>query len=193
MRNVDVRRTAAALLTILISLTATPANAKCKFNVDTVHSITGEKVLWTKWEVFSFGSSMGAVIAGTLANSGDAVVGSGASYGDKKFFALRVTRPASMVKMEMDSALVIPENGKLLISMNDDSILELHSEEKVIGDVVGGVAEAVIKFPLDPDAMRALLTKRIMTMELQTSEQDLEYSFGKKGAKKMQSTLACIQ
>lgn len=193
MRNVDVRRTAAALLTILISLTATPANAKCKFNVDTVHSITGEKVLWTKWEVFSFGSSMGAVIAGTLANSGDAVVGSGASYGDKKFFALRVTRPASMVKMEMDSALVIPENGKLLISMNDDSILELHSEEKVIGDVVGGVAEAVIKFPLDSDAMRALLTKRIMTMELQTSEQDLEYSFGKKGAKKMQSTLACIQ
>ena len=106
MRNVDVRRTVAALLTILISLTATPANAKCKFNVDTVHSITGEKVLWTKWQVFSFGSSTGAYIAGTIGSTSDAVVGSGASYGDKKFFALRVTRPASMVKMEMDSALV---------------------------------------------------------------------------------------
>ncbi len=193
MRNVDVRRTVAALLTILISLTATPANAKCKFNVDTVHSITGEKVLWTQWQVFSFGSSRGAFIAGKIAHTRDAVVGSGASYGDKKFFALRVTRPASMVKMEMDSALVIPENGKLLISMNDGSILELHSEEQVIGDVVDGVAEAVIKFPLDSDAMRALLTKRILTIGLQTSSQDLEYSFGKKGAKKMQATLACIQ
>jgi hypothetical protein len=193
MRNVDVRRCVTALLAILISVTATPANAKCKFNVDTAHSITGEKVLWTKWETFSFGSSMGAKIAGTIASISDAVVGSGVSYGDKKFFALRVTRPASMVKMEMDSALVIPENGKLLISMNDNSILELHSEEKVIGDVVAGVAEAVIKFPLDSDAMHSLLTKRILTIGLQTSKQDLEYSFGKKGAKKMQATLKCIQ
>ena len=68
-----------------------------------------------------------------------------------------------------------------------------HERVTVIGDVVNGVAEAVIKFPLDSDAMRALLTKRILTIGLQTSKQDLEYSFGKKGSKKMQATLACIQ
>ncbi len=161
-------------MVLAISLTAIPAHAKCKFNVDTLHSRTGEKVLWTKWDTF------------TLVIVGDTIVGSGVSIGDKKYFAVRVNYPA------YDGDLVIPENGKLLILMDDQSILELHSEEEVIGDRDPWFVEAVVKFPLDATELNALLTKRIMNIRLQTNGGDKDYKFGKKGAKKMQKVLACI-
>ena len=72
-----MRRAIAAALAIVMFLTALPANAKCKFNVDTVHSRSGEKVLWTKWNTF------------TLMIKGKVLVGSGLVIGDKKYFALR--------------------------------------------------------------------------------------------------------
>jgi len=162
-------------MVLAISLTAIPAHAKCKFNVDTLHSRTGEKVLWTKWDTF------------TLVIVGDTIVGSGVSIGDKKYFAVRVDQGADK------GELIIPENGKLLILMDDESILELHTEEEVIGDRdPWHVVEAVVKFPLDAATLNALLTKRIMNIRLQTNGGDKDYKFGKKGAKKMQKVLACI-
>lgn len=176
MRTLVTARTVATLVAIVTSLTAMPAYAKCKFNVDTIHSRTGEKVLWTKWQTF------------TLVIVGDTVVGAGVSIGDSKYFALRVDQDASK------GELVIPENGKLLILMDDESILELHTEEEVIGDRdPWHVVEAVVKFPVDASELNALRTKRIMNIRLQTNGGDKDYKFGKKGAKKMQKVLACIE
>jgi len=175
MRTLGTRRTVTVLMVLAISLTAVPAHAKCKFNVDTIHSRTGEKVLWTKWDTFTT-----VIIGGT-------VVGAGVSIGDMKYFALRVDQDADK------GELIIPENGKLLILMDDESILELHTEEEVIGDRdPWHVVEAVVKFPLDAATLNALLTKRIMNVRLQTNGGDMDYKFGKKGAKKMQKVLACI-
>jgi hypothetical protein len=172
---------------------AVPANAKCKFNVDTVHSRTGEKVLWTKWNTF------------TLVQKGDYAVGSGVSIGARKYFALRIFRSLAnggqMTKEQTDSELVIPSGGKLLLKLDDNSILELHTEEEVIADVdidyfgveeLGWRAEAIVKYPVDASTLNALLSKRIMNMRLQTSNGDIDYSYGKKGAKRLQKTLACI-
>ena len=175
MRTLGTRRVVAALLALAISFTAIPAHAKCKYNVDTVHSRTGERVLWTKWNTF------------TLVIVGDTVVGSGVSVGEKKYFALRVDQPGA------DGELVIPEDGKLLILMDDQSTLELHSEEEVVGDRdPWSVVEAVVKFPVDASELNTLLTKRIMNIRLQTNGGDKDYEFGRKGSKKMQKVLACI-
>jgi len=180
MRTVNMRPALAASLAVVMFLTALPANAKCKFNVDTVHSRTGEKVLWTKWNTF------------TLVIKGKVLVGSGLSIGDKKYFALRFDRHASGNKAERDSALVIPANGKLLMKFDDQSILELHTEEEFTGDVEGGKSEIVARYVMDASTLNSLLKKRIMNIRIRTTGADEDFAFGKKGAKKMQKTLACI-
>jgi hypothetical protein len=180
MRTVRIRPTIAVLLAIAMFFTSVPANAKCKFNVDTVHSRTGEKMLWTKWNTF------------VLVNRGNFPLGSGVSIGDQKYFAMRVSRDVSGSKAERDSGLVVPANGKLLIKFDDNSIVELHSEEEVIGDVHGRTSEAIIKYPMDASVLNDLLKKRILNIRLSTTNEDMDYAFGKKGAKKMQKTLACI-
>jgi len=181
MHTVNMRRAIAASLAAVMFLTALPANAKCKFNVDTVHSRTGEKVLWTKWNTF------------TLMIKGKILVGSGLSIGDKKYFALRFDRHVSGTKAEKDSALVIPANGKLLIKLDDKSILELYTDEEFTGDVGGGQAEIVARYVLDASTLNALLKKRIMNIRIQTTGADEDFAFGKRGAKKMQKTLECIE
>ena len=180
MRTVNMRPALAASLAVVMFLTALPANAKCKFNVDTVHSRSGEKVLWTKWNTF------------TLVIRGKVLVGSGLSIGDKKYFALRFDRGVSGTKAERNSALVIPANGKLLIKLDDQSIHELYTEEEFTGDVEGGQSEIVARYVLDASTLNVLLKKRIMNIRIQTTGADEDFSFGKKGAKKMQKTLECI-
>jgi len=175
-----MRPALAASLAVVLFLTSLPASAKCKFNVDTVHSRTGEKVLWTKWNTF------------TLMIKGKILVGSGLSIGDKKYFALRFDRHVDGTKAERESALVVPSNGKLLIKLNDQSILELHTEEEFTGDVEGGQSEIVARYVMDASTLNALLKKRIMNIRIQTTGADEDFAFGKKGAKKMQKTLACI-
>ena len=60
----------------------------------------------------------------------------------------------------------------------DESILELHTEEEVIGDRdPWHVVEAVVKFPLDAATLNALLTKRIMNVRLQKKGGDMDYKF----------------
>ena len=180
MRTVNIRQRIAVSLAVVLFLTAMPANAKCKFNVDTVHSRSGEKVLWTKWNTF------------TLVIRGKVLVGSGLSIGDKKYFALRFDRHASGTKEERNNALVVPADGKLLIKLDDQSIHELHTEEEFTGDVDGGQSEIVARYVLDAGTLNALLKKRIMNIRIQTTGADEDFAFGKKGAKKMQKTLACI-
>jgi hypothetical protein len=180
MRTLNMRPALAASLAVVLFLTALPANAKCKFNVDTVHSRTGEKVLWTKWNTF------------TLMIKGKVLVGSGLTIGDKKYFALRFDRRVDGTMAERNSALVIPEGGKLLIKLDDQSIHELYTEEEFTGDVDGGQSEIVARYVLDADTLNALLKKRIMNIRIQTTGADEDFAFGKKGAKKMQKTLACI-
>ncbi len=181
MRTIKMKRSFALVIAVAIVFTAAPANAKCKFNVDTIHSRTGEPMLWTKWNTFK------------LANQGDFPLGSGISIGDQKYFAMRITQSASYVKEEMDSALVIPDGASLLIKLDDATILELHSDGEVIGDVDGGRAEAVVRYAVDAGTLNALLTKRIMNIRLQTNQGNKDYAFGKKGSKRLQKTLACIK
>ena len=180
MRSLNMRRAIAASLAITLFLTAQSASAACKFNVDTVHSRTGEKVLWTKWNTF------------TLVNRGNILVGSGLSVGDKKYFALRFSRHASGIKAKIDNPLIIPANGKLLIKFDDQSIHEMHTEDEFVADIEGGHAEVVARYPLDSTLLNALLDKRITNIRIQTNGADEDFSFGKKGAKKMQKTLECI-
>lgn len=181
MRAVDRPRVFAALLAACFMVSATSASAACKYNVDTNHSRTGEKVLWTKWNTF------------TLVQKGDFAVGSGVSIGERKYFALRFGGPGAKTKAEVDSTFVIPEGGKVLIKLDDDSILELLTDESFIADAGPNSSEMVVRYLLDADSLDALLNKRILNIRIETNVGDVDFAYGKKGAKKMQKVLECIE
>jgi hypothetical protein len=181
MRAVDKPQVFAALLGACLLVSTTSVSAACKYNVDTIHSRTGEKVLWTKWNTF------------TLVQKGDFAVGSGVSIGDRKYFALRFGGPGARTKAEVESAFVIPEGGKVLIKLDDDSILELLTDEPFIAEARPNSSEMVVRYQLDAASLDALLTKRILNIRIETNIGDVDFAYGKKGAKKMQKVLKCIE
>jgi len=186
------RFTALSLTAVLLFAGAAANAARCKFQTDTENVFTGEKIRWTKWSTFSMTSS--------------SVVHSAILEGDRKFLGLRIrsgwsssTRPT---KAQLDNTLRIPADAKLLLLMDDESIIELHSEDAVIGDAdysvtdAGGFnvrASAIVKYPLDPSAMAALGSKRVKKARMTVGDKDRNWEFGKKGSKKLMPEIECIQ
>jgi hypothetical protein len=189
-----VKNLTALSLTALLLLTTAPANAaKCKYMTDAIHSITGEPVRWSKWSSFTM-------------TTGTRIVHSAVVEGDRKYLGLRVPQRWSHdqrpTKEILDGMFSIPEGAKLLLKLDDDSIIELYTESEVIADADYGVnsarsfpmtAIAVVKYPLNDQVIAALTANRLTHMRLQTSRGDMDFTFGKKGAKKQQDTLACIK
>jgi len=177
---------------MLLFAGATASAAKCKFQTDTENVFTGEKIRWTKWSTFSMTNS--------------SVVHSAILEGDRKYLGLRIrsgwsssTRPT---KAQLDNTLRIPADAKLLLLMDDESIIEFHSENAVIGDAdysvtdAGGFnigATAIVKYSLDSDAMTALGSKRIKKARMTVGDKDRNWEFGKKGSKKLMPEIECIQ
>jgi hypothetical protein len=190
----SVKNRTALSLTALLLLAAAPANAaKCKYQTDTVHSITGEPVRWSKWASFTL-------------TTGAKIVHSAVVEGDRKYVGLRVPQRWSHdqrpTKEILDGMFSIPAGAKLMLKLDDDSIIELHTESEVIADADYGVhssrnfpmtAIAVVKYALDDQAIAALTANRLTHMRLQTNNGDMDFTFGKKGAKKQQDTLACLK
>ena len=169
--------------------------AKCKWLVDTVSYSTGEPVRWTRWiRNRTFLTNPYAAIAGI-------------SEGEGKYLGLQVigveqavtTRPT---KDELDAAFIVRAGSTLSILMADDSIYELVATEDIIGDADFTAhgpnsytinAFAIVKFPLDADAIAALTAQRASDMRLQANGKDYDFSFGKKPVDKIQKTIVCIQ
>ena len=124
MRFVNTTKVTALAFAVAMLATATPASAKCKFQADTVHRITGQKVLWTEWDTFRLTPSRNGYL-----------VHAGIIEGDQEYLGLRITvrnstnyRPD---KAALDNALRVSAQAKLLLLLADESILELYSDRFV--------------------------------------------------------------
>jgi len=195
---------------ILMIFGFTTSNAaKCKWMTDTVSYRTGEPVRWTRWV-----RNRAFYVAG----AGYAMV-AGISEGEQKYLGLQLvapnqTMPTRPTKADMDAVFVIPAGSILSIAMADNSIFELAVPEDIIGDAALVTAEnsfsddgpkskggsgyvigsyAVMKFPLDAEALAALSGQKARNLRLNANGKDYEFSFGKKPVNKIQKVLACIQ
>ena len=188
-------RTVAIVLAAAMMFSVEAASAKCKFQTDVLNVFTNEQIRWTNWDSFRLSITMG-----------NYVVVNGISEGERKYLGLRLQvtkqQPDRPTKHDLDNAFVVPEGAKLLLRMADDSIIELHTDEEVVGDSDFGMnnngvytitSEPVVKYPLDTDSMSALTAQRVKQIRLSTTDRDIDFEFGKKGSKKMQEALLCIQ
>jgi hypothetical protein len=179
---------------MLFATTAASA-AKCKFQTDTVNVFTGEKIRWTKWDTFTL-----------RIDKDHYVLLSGISEGDRRYLGLRphvsklqMERPT---KADLDNALVIPVGGKLSIVLSDDSALELHSDQGLIGDSDFEIlksgeyslnTDAIIKYSLNNYTMKTLAAQRIKRLRLETVDGNIDFEFSGKGSSKHKEKLACVQ
>jgi hypothetical protein len=183
----------------LLLVCATANAAKCKFETDTTNVLTGEKVQWTKWEDFKlFNTQFGFLAA--------------VAEGDQKYLAIQVVtfdyRPDRPTKQDLDTAVVIPAGSKLMLLMTDDSVVEVQTEEEVVGDSelhAPGTWEndmtndymiktfTVVKYPLSTDNLAALTANGVKTLRQNTSEGDRDYTMSEKRADTLQEAFACVQ
>jgi hypothetical protein len=191
----DIKKVIVLSLALPVLFAAMTASAaKCKFQTDTVNVFTDEKIRWTQWISFKFVIKPDHVFMNAI------------SEGDRMYFGLRVHSRESQIerptKDDLDNTLLIPAAAKLSILMADDSILELHTDNQVVGDsgfrlLDSGdyriTSEAVIKYSLNDYTLDILTTQRVKQLRLQTSKSDMEFDLSKRGTDKHQGPLACIR
>lgn len=189
------RNGAAVVVATILMLSTTAAHAKCRFQVDMPDFRTGEHVRWTNWTTF------------TLVMSGHTyVVTAGISEGDRKYVGLRVRTQSSVprraTKEDLDNAVVVPVGSEIFFRMADDSIVKVATDEVFTGDSVYSMrnanhydiaTEAIIKAPLTAAEISALTAQRVKQIRVTTTAGNLDFDFGKKGSKKMQEVLECVQ
>ena len=183
----------------LLLVCATANAAKCKFETDTTSALTGEKVQWTKWEDFKLINTQVGYLAAV-------------AEGDRKYLALQVVtfdyRPDRPTKQDLDTAMVIPAGSKLMLLLTDDSVVEVQTDEEVIGDseiYAPGTFHndmtsdfmvktyTVVKYPLNADALAELTANGVMTLRQTTSEGDRDYTISENRADTLQEAFACVQ
>jgi len=191
-----IGRIAVLSLAVSILFASAGANAaKCKFQTETLNVFTGEKIRWTKWDTFTL-----------RIDKDHYVLLSGISEGDRRFLGLRPhvskLQPDRPTKADLDSAVVIPDAGKLSILLSDDSVLELHTDKGTIGDSDFELfksgkyslnTDAIIKYSLNSYTMKTMAAQRIKQLKLATVDGNIDFEFGGKGSSKHKEKLACIQ
>jgi len=163
-----------ALLTIVIVLTSVGAGAaECKYKKNELDPFTDEKIVLTKWKTFRPTGNQ-AVNHGWMA---------GAIEHGKIFLALRI----GLVGYHTQPT--VPEGGKLLILMADDSIVELAAYEPV----KLSSWSAVVKYELDENTLAALTAQGTTDVRVSTKHDEHDFSFGRKPTTRMQFVLGCLQ
>jgi hypothetical protein len=163
-----------ALFTATIILASAAAGAaECKYKKNEADPFTEEKILLTKWKNFRPTGNQ-AVNHGWMA---------GAIEHGKKFLTLRI----GLVGYHTQPT--IPEGGKLLILMADDTIVELAAHESVKLTS----SNVIVKYELDAEALKALMAQGTTDIRVSTRYDEHDFSFGKKPMTRMQFVLACIQ
>ena len=183
----------------LLLVCATANAAKCKFETDTTSALTGEKVQWTTWEDFKLINTQIGYLAAV-------------AEGDQKYLALQVVtfdhRPERPTKQDLDTGMVIPAGSKLMLLLTDDSVVEVQTDEEVIGDseiYAPGTFHndmtsdfmvktyTVVKYPLSADALAALTANGVKTLRQNTSEGFRDYTISENRADTLHEAFACVQ
>ncbi|MDH3351708.1 MAG: hypothetical protein OEM51_09175 [Gammaproteobacteria bacterium] len=179
----------------VLMFAASAASAKCKFQTDMPSIVTGEHIRWTDWTTFSLAIT-----------TTDYALATGISEGERKYVGLQlhtvttIPRPAS--KQDLDNAVVIPAGADVFFLMADESVIKVTTDQAITGDsdfVMHNakrydiVTNTIVKAPLTTEELRVLTAQRVKRIRVSTTSGDLDFEFGKKGSKKMQSVLECIQ
>jgi len=179
----------------VLMFAAPAASAKCKFQTDMPSIVTGEHIRWTDWTTFS--------LAITTTNY---ALAAGISEGDRKYAGLQLhtvtTIPRQASKEDLDNAVVIPAGSDVFFLMADESIIKVTTDQAVTGDAdfvmhsanrYDIVTDTIVKAPLTAQELHGLTAQRVKRIRVSTTAGNLDFEFGKKGSKKMQSVLECIQ
>ena len=158
---------------ILMIAAGSAAADECKYKKDEADPFTQEKIVLTRWKNFR-PTGNEAVNHGWMA---------GAIEHGKKFLALRI----GLVGYHTQPT--VPDGGKLLILMADDTIVELAAFESVIL----GSRNTIVRFELDSESLQALTAQGATDIRLSTIEDEHDFSFGNKPTGRMQYVLSCIQ
>ena len=172
--------------------------AECKYETDTINPMTNEKVQWTKWSHFKLFNTANGYLAGVV-------------DGDRKYLAIQLVthewRPDRPSKEDLDSAMIVPAGAKLLVLLADESVVELHTENEVIGDSEFFMPRSwdndgdkykvqtytVVKYPLNDFALSALLAQGVTDIRMETSGGENDYKFGDEPVDKIQKVLGCVR
>ncbi|MDH4054754.1 MAG: hypothetical protein OEW73_07635 [Gammaproteobacteria bacterium] len=163
----------ALIVTIILFIASTASAEECKYKTNEADPFTREKIVLTKWKPFR-PTGNEAVDHGWMA---------GAIEHGKKFLALRIGLVGYYGQP------TVPEGGKLLILMADDTIVELAAYEEV---KLSG-RNAIVRFELDAASLQALTAQGTTDIRLSTIEDEHDFSFGNKPTGRMQYVLGCIQ
>ena len=163
----------ALLVTIIMFANAAAAADECKYKKDEADPFTQEKIVLTRWKTFR-PTGNEAVNHGWMA---------GAIEHGKKFLALRI----GLVGYHTQPT--VPDGGKLLILMADDTIVELAAFESVKLTS----RKKIVRFELDSETLQALIAQGTTDIRLSTIEDEHDFSFGNKPTGRMQYVLSCIQ
>lgn len=165
--------TTVLLAAAIFLASATIHAAECKYKINELDPFTDELIVLTKWKTFRPTGNQ-AVNHGWMA---------GAIEHGKTFLALRI----GLVGYHTQPT--IPEGGKLLILMADDSIVELAAYESV--KLTGW--SVVVKYELDENTLAALTAQGTTDIRVSTVHDEHDFSFGKKPTTRMQFVLGCAQ
>jgi hypothetical protein len=165
--------TIALLITALLLTNVGAGATECKYKKNELDPFTDEKIVLTKWKTFRPTGNQ-AVNHGWMA---------GAIEHGKTFLALRI----GLVGYHTQPT--IPEGGKLLVLMADDSIVELAAYESVKLTSWS----VVVKYELDAETLEALTAQGTTDIRVSTIHDEHDFSFGKKPTTRMQFVLGCLQ
>ena len=178
----------------LLILQAPAVHAKCKFQTDGINQFTNESVRWTNWTMLKMILTDPYLMVTAITEN------------ERKYLGLRLhvnssqsTRPT---KADINNAVVVSESATVMLLMADESVVTLQSEERFAGDTDFAVrnvrnyaltTDIFAKYPVSSENIAALMAQRVKIIRVATENGDLDFEYGKKGSKKLQQALECIE
>jgi len=169
----EMKKAIATILatSLLLGSGATLAD-ECKYVKDGLDPFTSEREVLTKWKTFTKWGNQ-AYSHGWMA---------GLYEGGKTFLALRI----GLVGYRGQPTIL--EGGKLLISMADDTTVELAAFE----DVKLDSWYAVVKYELTAETIESLTAQGATGIRVSSAKDKHDFSFGRKPTDRMQYVVGCI-
>jgi hypothetical protein len=181
--------------------------AKCKFSEDSVDKFTKVRTLSTRWDPLeSFFGGLGKSPKTSLTSYVSARYAA-----DSIYLAVRIglssyskSRPP---KYELQDAIVVPEGARLLAMMADESVVVLFSAHEVkvnstaippetgsnITSEFAIDTEAVIRYVLDADTMKALTSQGATNLRVEAADTKYDIKVHKKSFGDLKKAIECIQ
>jgi len=178
VNTVIVKSVVVPSLVLFAQLMATAQAAECKYDRIYVHETTNEKIVHTEKRMLT--DRVEGFVGRVFGGKSSEVLVRGISYGEKDYISieirLRRTYASPPDSDDLSDALTVRENAKLMILMDDDSIVKLDAVREYKGkakpwsnedgsyDVDVNIAAA---YRLDDETARSLTSGEAMVIRVE--------------------------